>query len=129
MPGNPDADSPVLDVAAIQTTSATFQINNAELYVLVVTLFIDNNIKFLEKIKQGFKITISWNKFRSEITTPPKDNNLDYLIDPTFRNINRLFVFLFKNGNNNPTRNYFNKYYKALVEVKDFNTFIDNKPF
>ena len=29
---------------------------------------------------QGFKRTIPWYKFRSEITTEPKNNNLDYLI-------------------------------------------------
>ena len=80
--------------AATQTTG-TFQKNNAKknnakLFVPVVTLFMNDNIKFLENIKQGFKITISWNKHRSEIATRPKTNNLDYLIDPTFRNINRL---------------------------------------
>ena len=87
---------------------------------------INDNIKFLENIKQGFKRTISWNKYRSEITTQPKSNNLDYLIDPTFRNINRLFVLSFKND---PTRYYFDQYYMPLVEVKDFNALIDNKPF
>ena len=89
MPGNPDANPSVPDVAAIQTTSATFQINNAKLYVPVVNLSINDNIKFLENIKQDFKRTISWNKYRSEITTQPKNNNLDYLIDPTFGNIKR----------------------------------------
>ena len=58
-PGDPDVDPPVSDVEAIQTTSATFQINNAKLYVPVVTLSINDNIKFLENIKQGFKRTIS----------------------------------------------------------------------
>ena len=71
---------------------------------------INGNIKILENIKQGFKITISWNKYRSEITTQPKNNNLDYLIDPTFRNINRLFALLFKNSSNDPTRYSFDKY-------------------
>ena len=54
---------------------------------------------------------------------------IDYMIDPTCRNINRLFVFSFKfkNGNNNPTRNSFHKYYVLLVEMKDFNALIDNK--
>ena len=56
----------------VQITSATFQIYNTELYVPVVTLSINNNIKFLENIKQGFKRTISWNKFRSEISTQTK---------------------------------------------------------
>ena len=86
-------------------------------------------MKFLENIKQGFKRTISSNKYRSEITTQTKNNNLDYLIDPTFRNINTLFVLSFKNGNNDPTRDSFNKYYMPLVEIKDFKALIDNKPF
>ena len=77
-------------------TGATFQINNAKLYVRVVTLTVNYNIKFLENTKQRYKRTVSWNKYRSEITTQPKNNNLDYLINPTFRNINRLFPLSFK---------------------------------
>ena len=72
---------------------------------------INDNIKFLENIKQGFKRTISWKKYRSEITTEAKNNNLDYLIDPTFRNINRMFVLSFKNNDDDPKRYSFNKYY------------------
>ena len=53
-------------------TGATFQINNTKLHAPVVTLSINDNIKFLENIKQGFKRTISWNKYSSEITTQPK---------------------------------------------------------
>ena len=90
---------------------------------------INDNIKFLENIKQGFERTISWNKYRSEITTQPKNNNLDYLIDSTLINVNRLFVLSFKNGNNDPTRYSFGKYCMPLLEIKDFNAFIDNKPF
>ena len=129
MPANPDANLPVPDVAAIQTTRATFQINNTKLYVPVFALFFNKNIKFLENIKQGFKRTTSWNKYRSEITTTKKSNNLDYLIDPTFKNINRLFVLSFKNDNDDPARNSFDKYYILLVEIKDFNALIDNKQF
>ena len=40
-----------------------------------------------------------------------ENKNLRYMIDPTFRNINRLFVLLFKNDDNNSTRNSFDKYY------------------
>ena len=105
-----------------ETTAATFQINS----VPVVTSSINDNIKFLENIKQGFKRTISWKKYRSEITTQPETNNLDYLIDPTFRNINRLFLLSFHNED--PTRDSFDKYYMPLVEIKDFNAFINNKP-
>ena len=75
-----------------QAAGATFIIKNAKHYFLVVTLSINDYIKLLENIKQRFKITISLNKYRSQITTQPKNNNLDYLIDLTFRNIKRLLV-------------------------------------
>ena len=76
-----------------------------------------------------FKRTIFWNKYRYEITTQTKNNNLDYLIDPTFHSINRLFVLSFENANYDPTRDSFYKSYMPLVEIKDVNTLINNKPF
>ena len=94
-------------MTVIQTTEVIFQINNAKLYIPVITLSINDKIKFLENIKQGFIRTIPWNKCRSEIARRTKNNNLDYLIDPTFRNINRLFVLSFKNGGDDPTRDSF----------------------
>ena len=114
---------------ATRTTGATFQINNTTLYVTVVTLTINDNINFLENKKQGFERTNFRNKYRSEITAYFKKNNLDYLIDLTFRNINRLFALSFRNGDDSPTRNYFDDYYVPLVDIKDFNALIDNKPF
>ena len=65
---DPNAD-PVEYEVEKATTGATFQINNAEPYVLVVTLSMNDNIKFLENIKQGFERKSSWNKYRSEMTT------------------------------------------------------------
>ena len=72
IPGNPDANAPILTVAVIQTNRGTFQQNNTKLYVPVVTLSVNDNIKFLENIKQGFKRTISWNKYRSEYSNATK---------------------------------------------------------
>ena len=63
------------------------------------------------------------------IPTQPKSNNLDYLIDLTFRNTKRLLVLSLKNGNDNPTRYSFDKCYMSLVEIKDFNALIYNKLF
>ena len=51
------------------------------------------------------------------------------MIDPAFKNINRSFVLLFKNDDNDPKRNSFIKYYMQLAEIKDFNAVIDYKPF
>ena len=38
-----------------------------KLYIPVATL-INDNVTFLENIKQEFKRRVSWNKYRSEIT-------------------------------------------------------------
>ena len=49
------------------------------------------------------------------------------MIDPTFRNINRIFVLSFKNYDN-LRKMFFDKYYMSLVKIKDFNVLINNKP-
>ena len=90
---------------------------------------INDNIKFLRNIKQGFRRKIFYNNHRSEITTQRKGNKLGYMIDPTFTKINRLFVLSFRNGDDYSIRNYFDEYYMPLVKIKDFNALIDNKPF
>ena len=84
-----------------------FQITYTKLYVLVVTLSKENDIKPLEQLKSGFKRTIKWNKYRSQITIQPQNNNLNYLIDPTFTNVNRLFVLSFSRNNNTDNRDFF----------------------
>ena len=71
--------------------NAIFQITDTKLYVPVVTLSKGNDIKLLEQLKLGFKRTIKWNKCRSQMTIQPQNNNLNYLINPIFTNINRLF--------------------------------------
>ena len=55
-----------------------------------------------------------------------KTNNLNYLIDPTFNKVNRLFVLSFKNEEN---RTSFSKHYTPKVEIKDFGVLIDGKSF
>ena len=94
----------------INITRVNFMITITKFYVPVVTLSMNKNIKFLENINQGFERTVSWNEYRYEITTQPKTNNLDCLIDPSFRNINRSFFLSFKNGNDDATRDSFDEY-------------------
>ena len=127
-----DADPIVYEID--NPEDATFQITDTKLYVPVVTLSKENDIKLLEQLKSGFKRTIKWNKYRSQMTLQPQNNNLNYLIDPTFAYVNRLFVLSFQRiaGENNTTKDYrdsFSHYYVPNVEIKDFNVLIDGKSF
>ena len=69
--------------------NATFQITDTKMYVPVVTLSKENDTNLLEQLKTGFKRTIKCDKYRSQMTIQPQNNDLDYLIDPTFTNVNR----------------------------------------
>ena len=107
-------------------TSATLAINDCKLYVPAVTLSKDDEIKLLTNLKSGFKREIIWNKYRSQMTTEAIDNNLNILIDPTFTNVNRLFVLAYQTAND---RQSFSQFYLPRVMVKDFNVFIDKLEF
>ena len=108
-------------------TGATFQITDTKLYVSVITLSTENDKKKrLGQLRAGFKKTIKWNKYRSEMTNQIINNNLNYLIDPTFTKVNRRFLWSFKNKND---RTSFWKYYLPNVQIKDFNVVIDGKGF
>ena len=48
--------------------------------------------KLLEQLILGFKRTVKWSKYSSQMTIQPQNINLNYLIDPIFTKVNRLFV-------------------------------------
>ena len=120
--------------AIVPATGLEFQITNTTLYVPVVTLSKENDAKILEQFKTGFKRTIIWNKYRSQMTAQSNNNNLNYLIDPTFVTVNRLFILLFQRiaWENNTTKDhidYISYYYVSNAGIKDFNVLIDWKSF
>ena len=51
--------------------NAIFEITDTRLYVPVVTLSKENNIKLLKQLKSVFKRTIKWNKYRPQMTIRP----------------------------------------------------------
>ena len=89
-------------------TNATLAINDCKLYIPVVTLSKDDEIKLLTNLKSGFTREIIWNKYRSQMTTKAVNNNLNILVDPTFTNVNRLFVLAYQNADD---RQSFSQFY------------------
>ena len=63
------------------------------------------------------------------MTIQPQNNNLNYLIDPTFTNVNRLFVFSLSRNNYTDSRYSYSNYYVPKVKINDFNVLIDGKSF
>ena len=115
--------------AIVAPTELKFEITDTKLYVPIVTLSKENDIKLLEQLKLGFKRTIKWKKYRSQITVQPQNDNLNYLIDPTFTNVNRLFVLLFARNVLGDNRDSISNYHVPNVKIKDFHVLIDGKSF
>ena len=91
----------------------------------MVTLSVENNNKLLEQLKSGFRRSIKWNKYMSQMSNQNKNNNLNYLIDTTFSNVNRFVLSL----ENELLRTSYYKYYLPSVEIKDYNVLIDGNAF
>ena len=83
-------------VTDISNQDAIFSITDPKLYVPFVTLSAEDNTKLLEQLKSEFKNIINWNTCQSKISTERPDQYLHYLIDPSFQEVNRLFVLLFE---------------------------------
>ena len=60
------------------------------------------------------------------MTNQTKNNDLNYLIDPTFTKVNRFFILSFENDND---RTSLSRYYVPNVQIKDFKVLVDVKSF
>ena len=67
----------VKNPAIVPPAKLEFKITDTKLYVPVVSLSKENDIKPLEQLKSRFKRTIKWNKYRSQITIQPQNNNFN----------------------------------------------------
>ena len=76
-----------------------FTITETNLYVSVVTLSAQDSSKLLPQLKNGFKRTITWNKYLIKPELLAQNANLNHLLEPSFQGINRLFVLAFENDN------------------------------
>ena len=104
--------------------AATFEITDTRLYVPVVTLSTQENTKFLQQLKSGFKRVINWNKYLSKRELLAQNPDLNHLAEPSFQGVNRLFVLAFENDNH---RSSTRRYNLPTVEIKDYNIMINDE--
>ena len=114
----------VLIATSIPNQNATFAITDTKLYVPVVTLSTQENTKFSQQLKSGFKRVINWNKYLSKPELLTQNPNLNHLVEPSFQRVNRLFVLAFENDDNRASDDQF---YLPTVETKDYNIMINGE--
>ena len=107
------------------TGAGKFAIADTKLYVPAVTLSTQDNAKLLQQLKFGFTRTINWNKYQSNLKTYAQNSYLNHLVDPSFQEVNRLFVLSFENDNDRTSHSY----YLPKVKIKYYIVMIDEKNF
>ena len=55
-----------------------------------------NNSKLLHQLKSGFNRVINWNKHLSKPELLRRNPNLNHLVEPSFQEVNKLFVLAFE---------------------------------
>ena len=74
----------------------------------------------------GFERVINWNKYLSRPKLLAQNPNLNYLIEPSFQGVNRLFVLAFEND---AQRIVHSARYLPNVEIKNDKVMINGEMF
>ena len=114
----------ILAVTDVANQVTTFSVTDTKVFLPVVTSSTQGNAKLLEQLKSGFKRTINWNKYQSKKSIERPNHYLDYLIDPSFQGVNRLFVLSFEDEEQQTS---YKQYYVPTLNIKDYNVMIDEQ--
>ena len=63
-------------------------ITDSKLYLPVITLSTQDNVKRLDQLKSGLKRSINWNKYQSNVAIQQQNQYLDYLMERNFQGVN-----------------------------------------
>ena len=115
-------------ILSSEGTAVTFKITDAKLYVPVVTLKTEGNIKLSKLLSEVFKRLIFWNKYQIIF----KNYNNEYIrerLDASFQGVNRLFVLAYANDDNITNENSYRKYFLPRLKIKNYYIEIDGRNF
>ena len=122
----------ILTVANTATLKMT-----AKLYVPIVTLSAEDNVKLSKLLSEGFKRPVYWNKNKVipnrivEIVAQNAKHQIRGLLDSSYQGIKRLFVLAYNNkaGNNQISVDSYKKYFLPRVKTENYNIEIHGRNF
>ena len=122
---------------ATSAVGVTFKITDAKLYVPVVTLSAEDNVKLVKQLNKGFKRPVYWNKYKVidnkvvEIAAANEEKHIRELLDSSSQGVKRLFVLAYDNtaDNDQVSDDSFKKYFLPRVKIENYNIEIDGRNF
>ena len=79
-------------------TAALFTITDTKLYVSIVTLKIEDNVKLSKLLIEGFKRLVYWNECKVILRDHAKNSNMREKLDASIQGVNKLFVLAHVHG-------------------------------
>ena len=119
-------------------TAATFKIADAKLYIPIVTLSSEDNVKLSKLLSEGCKRPIYWNEYKvipNKIVEIAANNGEKYireLLDSNWQGVKRLFVIAYNNtadNNGQVSTDSYEKYFVPRVKIENYNIKIDGRSF
>ena len=112
---------------AANASKAIFNITDAKLYVPIVTLSAEDNIKLSTLLSEGFKRTVYWDEYKVignkivEIAANYKEKYIRELLESSCQGVKRLFVLAYDNkeGNNKVSVDSYKKYFLPRVKIEN----------
>ena len=116
---------------------ATLEVTEAKLYVPVVPLSTEDNVKLVKQLNEGFKRLVCWNKYKVidnkviEIAAANAEKHIRELFDSSYEGVKRLFVLAYDDtaGDDQVSVNSFKKYFLPRVKIENYNIEIDGRNF
>ena len=116
----------VLAAGTVVNQIPKLRITNKKLFVPVVTLSTQENIKLIKQLESDFKRTINWDKYHSKKSIQAQNRYLNVSINPSFQGVNKLFILSFEGDDGQKS---YKQYYLQTVETKDYNVVTYGKKF
>ena len=85
-------------IISFATGATKLAITHTKFYVSVKNLSANDNTKPLQQLKSDFKRTKNRSKYQSKESLERQNQYLDYLVDLSFQEVNRLFVLSFEDS-------------------------------
>ena len=106
-----------------------FNIKDAKLHVPVATLSARDNQELSKRLSKGFERSVYWNEYKTKSDNKNMTNEYRYFIKSNFVGVNRLFVLIYSNQDNNSKRFKTKRYYLLKGIINNYNDIINGKNF
>ena len=109
--------------------NSIFAITDTKLYVLIVTLSAEDNVKLSKLLGEGFKRSIYWSKYKvNPNKTYNANEHIRELLDSIYQWVKTLFFLAYDNANG-ITPDCHKRYFLPRIKIKNYNIEIDGKNF